>query len=77
MEIKVYGPGCKKCKTTEEVVREAVAELGREATVTKVSDISEIASAGILSTPAVAVDGLIKSTGKVPSKDEVKSWIGA
>ena len=75
MEIKVYGPGCKKCKTTEEVVLEAMKEAGKEATVTKVSDIQEIAAAGIMSTPAVSVDGNIKSTGKVPSKDEVKSWL--
>ena len=77
MEIKVYGPGCKKCKTTEEVVLEAVKEAGKDATVTKVSDIQEIAAAGIMSTPAVSVDGLIKSSGKVPSKEEVKSWLNA
>lgn len=71
----MYGPGCKKCVTTEEIVRETVKELGKDATVIKVSDIQEIASAGIMSTPAVAVDGNIKSTGKVPSKDEIKSWI--
>jgi small redox-active disulfide protein 2 len=59
----------------EEAVREAVAELGKEVTVIKVSNITEIAMAGIMSTPAVAVDGKIKSTGKVPSKDEIKSWI--
>ena len=77
MEIKVFGPGCKKCEMTEKVVREVVAELGKEVTVVKVSNITEIAMAGIMSTPAVAVDGKIKSTGKVPGKDEIKSWIGA
>lgn len=76
MEIKVFGPGCKKCKTTEDVIREAVKEAGLEATVTKVSEIQEIAAAGIMSTPAVAVDGNIRSTGKVPSKEEVKAWLG-
>lgn len=75
MEIKVYGPGCKKCKTTEEVVLEAVKEAGKDATVIKVSDIQEIAAAGIMSTPAVSVDGFIKSIGKIPTKDEVKSWL--
>ena len=75
MEIKVYGPGCKKCKTTEEVILEAVKEAGQEATVIKVTDIQEIAAAGIMSTPAVSVDGNIKSTAKVPSKAEVKSWL--
>lgn len=75
MEIKVFGPGCKKCKSTEEVIREVIKEAGLEATVTKVSEIQEIAAAGIMSTPAVVVDGDIKSTGKVPSKAEVKSWL--
>ena len=52
-------------------------EAGKDATVPKVSDIQEIAAAGIMSTPAVSVDGLIKSSGKVPSKEEVKSWLNA
>lgn len=73
----LHGNQSKKCKTTEEVVLEAVKEAGKEATVTKVSDIKEIAAAGIMSTPAVSVDGLIKSSGKVPSKEEVKSWLTA
>jgi small redox-active disulfide protein 2 len=77
MEIKVFGPGCKKCAMAEEAVRAVVAEFGKKATVIKVSDIKEIAMAGIMSTPAVAVDGTIKSTGKVPTKDEIKSWIQA
>jgi len=77
MEIKVFGPGCKKCEITEETVREAVAELGTEATVIKVSNVTDIAMAGIMSTPAVAVDGKIKSAGRVPNKDEIKSWIQA
>ena len=75
MEIKVYGPGCKKCQTTGAVILEAVKEAGQEAAVTKVPDILEIAAEGILSTPAFSVDGNIKSTGKVPTKDEVKSWL--
>ncbi len=75
MEIIVYGPGCKKCKSTEEVVLEAVKEAGLDVRVVKVSDIQEIAAAGIMSTPAVSVDGLIKSSGKVPSRAEVKSWL--
>lgn len=75
MEIKVYGPGCKKCKNTEAVVLEAVKEAGKEAEVIKVSDIEGIAAAGIMLTPAVSVNGNIKCVGKVPSKDEVKSWL--
>jgi len=75
MEIKVLGPGCAKCKKTEEVVRAALAESGLDARVDKVTDLMEIAVYGVFGTPAVVVDGQVKSVGKVPSKDEVKSWL--
>ncbi|MHB9129853.1 MAG: thioredoxin family protein [Armatimonadota bacterium] len=74
-KITVYGPGCAKCKQTEELVRRVVAESGVEAEVEKISDIQQIVIAGILSTPGVAVDGVIKSTGRVPKPEEVKDWI--
>lgn len=75
MEIKVFGPGCAKCAQTEQLVRDVVAAKGVAASVLKVSDIKEMMMAGILSTPAVTVDGVIKSTGKVPSKDEIGAWL--
>jgi len=75
MEIKVLGPGCPKCKKTEELVREAVAESGVEATVVKVTDMLDIARHGVFGTPAVVIDGKVKSVGKVPSKEEIKKWI--
>jgi small redox-active disulfide protein 2 len=75
MEIKVLGPGCPKCKQTEQRVREAVAEAGIEANVEKVTDIMEIAGYGVLGTPAVVIDGEVKSVGKIPSIKEIKSWI--
>ena len=76
MESKVLGPGCPKCKKTEEVVKEAMAEAGIEAEVKKITDTMEIAAAGVFGTPAVIIDGEVKVVGKVPSKDEVKSWLG-
>jgi small redox-active disulfide protein 2 len=75
MEIKVLGPGCPKCKQTEQLVREAVAETGISANIEKVTDIMEIAGYGVLGTPAVIIDGEVKSVGKIPSKKEVKSWL--
>ncbi len=75
MNIKVLGPGCKKCHETEKLVREAVAEAGSDATVEYVTDIAEIAKHGIFSTPAVVVDGKVKCTGKIPGKAEILSWI--
>lgn len=76
MEIKVLGPGCPRCKQTEEIVKQAVAEAGVEADVQKVTDTMEIAAAGVFGTPAVIIDGEVKLVGKVPSKDQVKSWLG-
>ena len=75
MEIKVLGPGCPKCKQTEQRIREAVAEAGVEANVEKVTNIMEIAGYGVLGTPAVIIDGQVKSVGKIPSTKEIKSWI--
>jgi small redox-active disulfide protein 2 len=75
MEIKVLGPGCPKCKQTEQRVREAVAEAGITANIEKVTDIIEIAGYGVLGTPAVIIDGEVKSVGKIPSTKEIKSWI--
>jgi len=76
MEIKVLGPGCAKCQKAEEVVKEAVAESGVSADVEKVTDVMKIAGYGVFGTPAVVVDGEVKSVGKIPSKEDVKSWIG-
>ena len=75
MEIKVLGPGCAKCKKTEEVVKAAVTESGASAEIEKVTDMMKIATYGVFGTPAVVVDGEVKSVGKVPAKDDVKSWI--
>jgi small redox-active disulfide protein 2 len=75
MEIKVLGPGCARCEKTEKLVQEAVAEAGIAADIEKVTDIMKIAGYGVLGTPAVVVDGDVKSVGKIPSKEEIKSWL--
>lgn len=75
MEIKVLGPGCPRCQQTEKVVREAVAEAKVDATVEKVTDVMKIAGYGVLGTPAVVVDGEVKSVGKIPSREDIKSWL--
>ena len=76
MEIKVLGPGCAKCQQTEKIVRDAVQESGVDVDIEKVTDIMEIAKYGVFGTPAVVVDGEVKSVGKIPDKNEIKSWIG-
>lgn len=75
MEIKVLGPGCAKCEQTEKTVKEAVAEKGIDARIDKVTDVMEIAKYGVFGTPAVVVDGEVKSVGKIPKKEEVLSWL--
>ncbi len=75
MKVQVYGTGCAKCNMLEKAAKEAVKEVGASAEVVKVSDINAIADAGILATPGFAVDGVVKSMGRVPSKDELKKWI--
>jgi small redox-active disulfide protein 2 len=75
MEIKVLGPGCPKCKQTEKVVNEAVAEAGVAANIEKVTDLMKIAGYGVFGTPAVVVDGEVKSVGKIPTKADVVKWI--
>lgn len=75
MEIKVLGPGCPKCHALEKTVKEVLGETGIEAEVKKITDIKEIASHGIMLTPGLIVNGKIKATGKVLSKNDVKKYI--
>lgn len=75
MDIKVMGPGCAKCAEAEKIVKNAVAKAGIAATVEKVTDFQEMARHGVLSTPAVVINGVIKCVGKVPSESEVDGWL--
>jgi len=75
MEIKVLGPGCPKCEQTLKIVQEALAEAGVSADVEKVTDAMKIAGYGVFGTPALVVDGEVKSVGKIPGKEDVKSWL--
>jgi small redox-active disulfide protein 2 len=71
MEIAILGTGCPKCRQTAEVVRQAVELAGVPATIRKVEDIEEIMKYRVMRTPAVAVDGQVKISGKVPTVEEV------
>lgn len=73
--IQVLGPGCQKCKVLAERVTRAVRELGIECEIEKVSDINRIIEFGIMSTPALAVDGTVKSSGHVPSLEKIKELL--
>ena len=72
MQIEILGMGCPKCKPLTANVEEAVKELGIEAEIVKVTEISQIMNYGVMMTPALVVDGEVKSAGKVLAKEEVK-----
>ena len=75
MEIKVCGPGCANCEKAAKIIHEAVARVGIDAEVVKVTDFAEMAKMGIFSTPAIVVDGQVRCVGKVPSTGEVLEWL--
>ncbi len=75
MKIEIFGSGCPRCKQTEKIMKMAVEEMGSDAIVEKVTDMMVIIEKGIVSTPAVAVDGKIVLSGKIPSLDEAKRLI--
>ncbi len=75
MDIKVLGTGCPKCKALEKATLEAVAEAGIDAQVSKVEDIVEIMNYGVMTTPAIVIDGKVVMKGRVPSVEEIKSII--
>ncbi len=76
MKIQVAGTGCAKCKQLTENARKAVAELGIDAAVEKVEDLQEIMKLGVMTTPALVVDGVVKSAGKVLSPEAVRALLG-
>ncbi|MGM9830723.1 MAG: thioredoxin family protein [Paludibacteraceae bacterium] len=72
MEIKILGTGCAKCKATFQIVEKVIKENSLNVQLTKVEDIVEILNSGIMATPAVMVDGVIRIKGHVPSESEIK-----
>ena len=73
--VQVLGPGCTKCKQLWENVRAAASELELELEIEKIEDINVIAGFGVMMTPALAIDGEVKSSGKVLSVEEVKKFL--
>lgn len=71
MKIEVLGTGCAKCKTLYENVKKAVEESGKDAEIIKVEDIPKIMAYGVMSTPALVIDGQVKFSGKVASVAEI------
>jgi small redox-active disulfide protein 2 len=75
MKIEILGTGCAKCHKLEELVKESLQDLALDTEVAKVQDIKKIMGYGVMTTPALVVDGVVKIAGKIPAKDEIKKWI--
>lgn len=75
MTIKVLGTGCSKCKAVQANAEKAVRELGLDVEVEKVTDIREIMEFQVMTTPGLVVDGKVKTTGRVPTSDEIKQML--
>jgi len=75
IKIEVLGTGCPSCQATMSNAQAAVSQVGIQAELVKVNDISEITARGVMMTPALAVDGEVKVAGKVPPVDEIKGLL--
>jgi small redox-active disulfide protein 2 len=73
MRIQVLGPGCAKCKELMKRTEIAVQHLGLETTVEKVADLNEIMKFGVMTTPALVIDGVVKIAGRVPTEAEIQT----
>ena len=73
--IKVLGPGCQNCKNLEAIARKAVTDFGLQAEIIKVTDWAEIKKYPILATPGLVVNEKLVSAGRIPSEDEVMTWL--
>ena len=74
MRIEILGPGCGRCHATERNVKLAVEQMHLSAEVDHIYDPKEFAKRGVLFTPAVMIDGVMKVSGKIPTVNEIKAW---
>lgn len=77
MLIKILGSGCAKCNRLEQLTREVLAEQGLNATFEHVTAMDQIMAYPIMTTPALVVDEVVKVSGRIPSKDEIATWLKA
>ena len=75
IDIKVLGPGCPKCKKLYEMIEQALTESGVEGELSKVDNVADIMSFGVMMTPALVIDGEVKCVGKIPDLSEVRGWL--
>jgi len=75
MEIRVLGPGCARCHEVEKRTRDALAELDVAADLQKITDMKEIMGYGIMGTPGLVINGMVRCAARIPSVAEIKKWI--
>ena len=75
MKVQILGTGCPRCRKLEANARKAIEELGIDAEIEKVQDIKEITKFGVMMTPALAIDGKVKSTGEVVPVKKIKKYL--
>lgn len=75
-KLQILGTGCSKCKALAEQTEKAAKALGVEFVLEKVTDIEKIVAFGVMATPALAVDGVVKVSGRLPSLEEIKTMLG-
>jgi small redox-active disulfide protein 2 len=75
--VKVLGPGCKRCQATADIVRAEAQKLGLSIEVEKVTDYAAIAGFGIASTPGIVIDGKVVHAGGLPKAEDVARWLAA
>ncbi len=74
-KLQILGMGCAKCANLAAATEEAAKTLGIDYEMEKVTDLNRIMSFGVMMTPALVVDGLVKASGKIPTVDQIKEWI--
>ena len=76
-QIKVLGSGCASCQTTYQLIESVLAEQQGDAALEKIEDLQRIMSYGVMSTPAIVVNGVVVHAGSVPKRDAIKGWLAA
>lgn len=76
-DVKILGPGCKRCQATEQMVKDAAGGLGIDVTVEKISDYADIARYGVAATPGIVIDGKVVHAGGLPRAEDLNRWLQA
>ena len=75
LEIKIFGSGCSTCKNLKKLVENIVERHKIEARIDYVTDFAEMAKLNIMSSPAIMIDGEVKTSGRIPARTEIEQWL--